>query len=188
MFSLRFCDLLGSFKHHYGVVLVKELGQFAVFENNLNHFYVSFFSVPLLVIKLDEACTFVFNCSWMVIFSALNNTSHFKNLPKWCDCMLIIRPLHWNCLDWLEFKRCCSKIHDVDLTVWYRLQVPTLFVWQPNKRGFGFFFLMCLNWVSVVLKEAPTSASKECNLQWPSTSLTHQRCSQGLPLVSKRVT
>lgn len=46
MFSLCFCDLLGSFKQNYGVVLVKELGQFAVFENSLNHFSVSFFFFP----------------------------------------------------------------------------------------------------------------------------------------------
>lgn len=72
------------------MVLMKELGQFALFENNDAGFYnfeekpvicMSLSFVPLLLIKLDdEAFAFVFNCSFMVT-SVLSIPSDFKSCP-----------------------------------------------------------------------------------------------------------
>lgn len=157
VFSLSVSAIHLSFKENDSVVLQKELGQCAVFENNRIGFHdlkgnpvilcLFFFVSPgcfeqfsnlirsglcicfQLWLNADGRVTSVLSAMQPALNAA--QRQHADHLT-----------LYSRRLDWLEFKCRCSYIHYVDSTMLCRLHVP----------------------------------AEERNLHWPSTSVTHQRC------------
>lgn len=134
-------------------------------------FLLSSVSWLIVVVKLNQARAFAFNCSLMLIITNHVTSKVWLTFKSWLYADN--QTLHWRCRDWLELK----------LITWIQqrstdYKSPHCFHDSQIKEPFCLrFFTGC----HAVLKEAPTEVSEKCNLHQPLTSVTHQRCSQGLP-------